>query len=257
MSLIDRVYNVATRFGMAKPPSVASYQIPTSKAFETAKLSHSGLAEIFYANKGRVVDKWTHYLDAYERHFASYREAGNVHMLEIGVFQGGSLELWRKYFGDDATIFGVDINPECAKRVDAPNQVRIGSQDDPSFLRSVASELGEIDIILDDGSHVAKHQLASFDVLFPLLRDGGIYVIEDLHTAYWPGGYEGGYRRKGSAIELVKQIIDDMHSTYHNKGFQTVAKDSVAAIHIYDSMVFLEKAKKQPPHFIRIGQGAS
>ncbi len=70
---------------------------------------------------------------------------------------------------------------------DAPNQVRIGSQDDPAFLRSVIDEMGSPDIILDDGSHVSDHQKISFETLWPLLKVGGLYVIEDLHTAYFPG----------------------------------------------------------------------
>ena len=82
-------------------------------------------------------------------------------------------------------IFGIDVDPKCAA-FDGTAVVRIGSQDDPKFLRDVAAEMKGIDVVLDDGSHVGRHQRASFDVLFPLLSDGGIYIIEDVCTSYWP-----------------------------------------------------------------------
>lgn len=246
----------ARRLGMAKTWAVSDYSLPTQDVPAVSPHSTGALADLFYANTGRLAHKWTHYLDAYERYFAKYRGT-RVHMLEIGVSGGGSLELWRKYFGPDATIFGVDVNPDCAARADAPTQVRIGSQDDPEFLRRVAAEMGEIDIVLDDGSHIGRHQEASFRTLFPLLKNGGIYAIEDLHTAYWAGEYEGGYGRAGSGIEIVKQMIDDMHSSYHDKGSVTGAGDWIAAMHVYDSVVFIEKREKRPPRHIQTGQGAA
>jgi len=168
-------------------------------------------------------------------------------MLEIGVLEGGSLDLWRAYLGPSAVLFGIDIDPQCAAKVTPPSQVRIGSQDDPDFLREVISEMGEPDIILDDGSHVGRHQEASFRTLFPLLKNGGVYVIEDLHTAYWPGEWEGGYRRSGTAIEFVKQLIDDMHAWHHSKGETLASKAEIGNIHIADSIVFIEKCQVAHP----------
>lgn len=211
----------------------------------------SDLAQLFYGHEGRLVHKWTHYLDIYDRHFGPFRDRAPT-MLEIGVQNGGSLEMWRRYFGPDATIFGVDIDPRCAERVTPPNQVRIGSQADAAFLKSVAAEMGPLDIVLDDGSHIASHQRESFRVLFPLLKDGGLYVLEDLHTAYLPGMHEGGYKRSGSAIEFVKQMIDDMHAWYHGHRPKTPAKTEIVGIHVYDSIIFLEKGRKEPPHHIKI-----
>lgn len=256
MSLIDQAYMAARRLGLAKTWKVSDYGLPTAEAASVRPQSTGAFADIFYANTGRLAHKWVHYLDVYETYFAKYRGT-NVHMLEIGVYGGGSLEMWRKYLGPDATIFGVDINPDCATRADAPTQVRIGSQDDPAFLRRVAAEIGEIDIILDDGSHIGRHQDASFRTLFPLLKTGGIYAIEDLHTAYWTGEYEGGYRRAGSGIEIIKQMIDDLHSSYHDKGSATGAGDWIAAIHIYDSVAFIEKREKRAPRHIQTGIGAA
>ena len=124
----------------------------------------NALAEIFYRNEGRPVQKWAHYLDLYDQHFAPFRSTP-CKMLEIGVLQGGSLDLWREYFGPQAVLFGIDIDPECALKVTPPSEVLIGSQDDPDFLRSVVDKMGAPNIILDDGSHVARHQRTSFRTL--------------------------------------------------------------------------------------------
>jgi hypothetical protein len=211
----------------------------------------SEIADLFFASTGRLVHKWPHYLPVYERHFAPYRGTP-VKMLEIGVSQGGSLELWRRYFGQDAVIFGIDIDPACAQRVDPPNQVRIGSQADPDFLRAVVSEMGAPDIILDDGSHIASHQRASFETLFPLLRDGGLYLIEDVHTAYW-SWLEGGHRRPGTAIEFAKSLIDDMHAWYHPERTRTNAKTEISGISFHDSLVVIEKRNHASPVHFKVG----
>jgi Methyltransferase domain len=221
---------------------------------ETARLAQETpgeLARLFFATDGRMIHKWPHYLPIYERYFAAFRGTP-VRMLEIGVSGGGSLELWRRYFGPDAVIFGVDIDPACASRVTAPNQVRIGSQADPDFLEAVAAEIGPLDIVLDDGSHVARHQRISFETLFPKVKEGGVYVIEDLQTAYW-ADFDGGYRRRGTAIDLVKRVIDDMHAWYHGRPTTTPAKDEVGAVHLHDSIVAIEKRRRAPPRQVRLG----
>lgn len=227
-------------------------RLPASARDRLLGSAQGDLAKMTFGHSGRIVDKWTHYPEIYERHFSDYRSKSSLKMLEIGVFKGGSLEVWRQYFGPEATIFGIDINPECAGFVDAPNQVRIGSQADPAFLRQVVEEMGGVDIILDDGSHIARHQEVSFETLFPLLNDGGLYVIEDMHTSYWPGGYAGGFRRRGTAIELVKQMIDDMHGWYHKKTPKLVRPHDILAVHVYDSITFIEKGRKSSPEHIRL-----
>jgi hypothetical protein len=206
---------------------------------------------LFFATRGRVIHKWAHYLPIYERYFAPYRGTP-VRMLEIGVSGGGSLDLWRRFFGPDAVVWGVDIDPACAGAVSPPNQVRIGSQTDPRFLLGVVEEMGAPDIVLDDGSHVASHQRISFETLFPRLSEGGLYVIEDLQTAYW-ADYDGGHRRRGTAIELVKHMIDDMHAWYHARPTVTPAKDEIGAIHVHDGIVVIEKRRGAPPRHLAVG----
>lgn len=233
------------------PPSIiAPFGLPSSERRRLLANATGDIELLFFSHKGRLIHKWVHYLPIYERHFAPFR-GKPVKILEIGVSKGGSLELWRKYFGPDAIIFGIDVDPGCATVADPPTQVRIGSQADEGFLESVIAEMGRPDIIVDDGSHVAKHQLASFRALFPLLKDGGLYMIEDTHTAYWrPFG--GGFGRKGTAIDLAKLIIDDMHAWYHDRKPVTPGKTEVEALHIYDSVIALEKGKRAPPQHIQV-----
>jgi predicted O-methyltransferase YrrM len=241
--------------GMPEPhPTMADFAIDASRGPELAKTIDGEIARLFFATEGHLVHKWLHYLEAYQRYFAPYKNGPPVRMLEIGVSKGGSLDLWRRYFGPEATIYGIDINPACANVATPPNQVRIGSQADPAFLKSVIDEMGAPDLILDDGSHVAGHQAVSFNVLFPLLKEGGLYAIEDIQTAYWPAVYDGGYRRQGTVIELVKTMIDDMHAWYHRHPTTTPAKDQIGAIHIHDSVIFIEKRRRDRPGHIRMGQ---
>jgi hypothetical protein len=246
------LYKASKKFGT--PSFSVDWKVFNLDPAERTRLSgeaSGGIGKLFFAHHGRLIHKWVHYLDIYERHFAPYRNTP-VKMIELGVFMGGSLELWREYFGADARIFGIDLDSECAHRVTPPNEVRIGSQADAKFLRSVVDELGAPDIILDDASHVGRLQRASFDALFPLLREGGLYVIEDLCTSYWRGIYEGGYRRKGTGIEFIKEMIDDMHAWYHGKATRTPAQHHIGAIHVYDSLVVIEKRDIKPPRSIKL-----
>ena len=223
--------------------------VPNSEKGRLLAEADNEFARVFFRHKGRVARKWIHYLEVYDRYLSGYR-GSDVRLLEIGVDEGGSLEVWREYLGPHATIFGVDINAACADRVDPPNQCRIGSQDDPEFMRGVVAEMGGVDVVLDDGSHVAPHQQLTFAALFPLLPEGGLYMIEDMHTSYWPGGFKGGLRRKGTAIEMVKEAIDDMHRWYYKQRRQPLGP--IGAIHVYDSLVVIEKRTSQQPRHIRV-----
>jgi hypothetical protein len=230
---------------MAMPPKLTRAEAEARRSSNPGPIERS-----FFEHRGRPIHKWIHFLALYDRWFAPYRDAAPT-MLEIGVFQGGSLELWRSFFGQDATIFGIDINPECAQRVDPPNQVRIGSQDDRAFLNSVLAETGDLDIVLDDGSHIGRHQIASFRALWPRVKPGGIYMIEDLHTTYWQGFWEGGMRLPGTGLEFLKGLIEDQHAWYHQEPARWARPSEIGAIHFYDSIAVIEKISgHRPGHFI-------
>ena len=139
------------------------------------KLSLNAIGIMEGADKASLVaDYLTHYETALHR----YR-AMPINLLEIGVFEGASLRVWRRFFSQ-ATLVGVDINPNCKQFEGDRTVVRIGSQADPGFLARVATEFPPT-IIIDDGSHRADHILFTFDRLFPILAPGGCYIVEDLY----------------------------------------------------------------------------
>jgi hypothetical protein len=210
------------------------------------------LAGIFANNTGAIVDKWHHYIPLYDRYLSQFRGT-SFKFLEIGVFKGGSLQMWRNYFGPDAVIMGIDINPDCAQFDGQSGMVRIGSQDDPEFLEKVVDEMGGIDFVLDDGSHHMAHVRKSFEVLFPRLSSPGIYMIEDLHTAYWPR-FGGGMGRRTNFFRYMGGIIDDMHGWYHDEPTKVPEADkAVTGIHIHDSVVVFEKGEVHKPVRSQIG----
>lgn len=210
---------------------------------------------LYYEHAGNLIFKWHHYLEIYDRHLAAWRNRP-LRLLELGVLHGGSLQLWRKYLGAEATIFGIDIDDRCADLASNGCEVRIGSQDDEQFLSSVVAEMGGIDIVVDDGSHIASHQRASFKHLFPQVSVGGLYFVEDLHTSYWPD-WEGGLGRDGTFIESAKMMIDHMHEWYTTTESEFSSlnlRESMGAMHIYDSVVAFEKSVRSEPVAVQIGE---
>jgi len=217
---------------------------------EAAENANNDMERVFYSHQGRPSAKWHHYLEVYDRHLARFR-GKPVRLLEIGVQHGGSLQIWRQYFGPQAIIFGIDIDEKCRDFDDEDARVRIGSQSDQEFLQAVIKEMGGVDIVIDDGSHVASHQKISFDCLYPLLNNDGIYLCEDLQAAYWPVFHEGGYKRPGTFIEVVKDLIDDIHAWYHDHGSTVLhtAAESVYSLSVYEGIVAIEKRSRPRSFF--------
>lgn len=218
-----------------------------------SKYNYEGNIIGFFAdNTIGVVHKWHHYIPIYDRYFSNFR-GKNVRFLEIGVSKGGSLQMWRKYFGPAAVIYGIDIDPACRIYDGVAGNVRIGSQDDAVFLKSVIDEMGGIDIVLDDGSHHMKHIPVSLEVLFGRLSDGGLYMIEDLHSAYWRS-YGGGYRSRRNFFNYLRDLMDDMHHWYHGRAaVHPLVSTTCTGMHIHDSIVILEKGRVYRPTHSVIG----
>jgi len=214
------------------------------------------LQKIFDRHEGRLIHKWEHYFPVYKQHLSAFRRRP-VRVLEIGIYHGGSLQMWRRYFGKKAAILGVDIDPSCAQYAEPGIDIEIGDQGDPKFWANIIEKYKYFDVVVDDGSHIAQHQIASFESLWPHLRNGGIYIVEDCHTAYWPE-YGGGIRTGKSFIDFAKLKIDEMHALY--------ARDQVALPHtrftveleamtFYDSMVvFQKKIYRLPPLAVATGE---
>ena len=209
-----------------------------------------------YSNLNRLAeiygtDKYgTHfYTPHYKTHFQSLKNKKLV-LLEIGVggyddpTKGGeSLRMWKHYF-KKAQIFSIDIFD---KNMLEEDRIKIfqGSQDDKKFLQKVTDEIGEIDIIIDDGSHINKHVIETFKFLFSKLAGGGIYVIEDVQTSYWKdyGGDNINMNNKKMIMGYFKSLTDSLNSSefripnYRKSYFD----ENIQSIHFYHNLIFIYK----------------
>jgi 23S rRNA U2552 (ribose-2'-O)-methylase RlmE/FtsJ len=116
------------------------------------------LERFFYANTENLIHKWKHYFEIYDRHFSRFRGT-EVTVLEMGVGQGGSLRMWRSYFGPRARIVGVDINPECATLASDQIEILLANQDDRESLRALKTKIPHVNILIDDGGHTMQQQI--------------------------------------------------------------------------------------------------
>ncbi|NJL73835.1 MAG: class I SAM-dependent methyltransferase [Saprospiraceae bacterium] len=206
------------------------------------------LERYFHENQdGRMLNKWMHYFDVYDRHFSRFR-GQPITIMEIGVAQGGSLRMWKHYFGDQAKIYGVDLNPNCKQFEEENVQIIIGSQSDRNFLRQLKKEVPKLDILIDDGGHTMIQQIVTFEELFDHVKEDGVYLCEDLHTSY-ELRFGGGHKRQGTYIEYTKNFIDYINA-WHSEQQSLQVTDftkSVDSVHYYSGMIAIEKKTKERP----------
>ena len=171
-------------------------------------MNNKSLHQMYFEHHGKVSDKWSLYLREYDRIFGPYR-ANKIAMLEIGIQNGGSLEIWSKFFPYAEKFIGCDIDPECARlRYDDPRIVVVtadANQDQTE--QTITAHAREFDIIIDDGSHRSSDIVKSFVRYFPYLKQGGVFVAEDLHCSYWRE-FEGGLMDPTSSIKFFQLLAD-------------------------------------------------
>ncbi len=207
------------------------------------------LFEAFMRGPQRSVHKWVDYFDIYHRALQSYRDKP-ITFLEIGVQNGGSAMMWRDYLGPHAKIIGIDRDPKCRALEQHGFEIWIGDQADPEFWNSFKAVHPTLDVVLDDGGHTMKQQLVTFEALWPVVKDGGVYIVEDIHTSYFPGHGGGGPGKRGTFIDKLKDLIDEMHAWYHAPEHGVPEESfarSLATITLGDSIVALEKRARNAP----------
>lgn len=194
-----------------------------------------------YANgyvEGPGLNKWQHYYSVYERHLDRFR-GRPVHVVEVGIFAGGSLGMWRAFLGPDINVSGIDIDPSCRKHEASGIRVFIGDQADPAFWRSFLAQAPPIDIVIDDGGHQAEQQIPTLEALLPHVAPGGVYVVEDIHGPFHPfHSYVDGLTRPLHAIG---------HQTESNE--PSALQQHVASVHRYPLMTVIEKPSFVRPRF--------
>jgi len=208
----------------------------------------------FYTKKHKMkCYKWIHYLDIYEKHFAKFSRRKRISILEIGVYDGGSLEMWDNYF-NRAKIVGVDINKECLKLQKNFGEnviIELGDQARPDFWEDFKKRHEPFDIIIDDGGHMMNQQLTTFECMYDHVKENGVYLVEDTHTSYY-NNFGGGLNRPETFIEKTKAFIDAMHVHHFKKD---IPKDKrwidfhskTQSVTYYDSVVVFDKKKQNLP----------
>ena len=202
----------------------------------------------------RFIIKYENYFGIYDRYLAPFRDRP-VKLIEIGVQHGGSLQMWKRYLHPESTVIGIDIYPACRRYEDDGIRVFIGDQSDRAFLQTVIDAVGPVEIIVDDGSHIPRHQIATFEFLFRSgLEEGGAYLVEDCHTSYWRR-YGGGVRRRGTFIEYAKTIVDELHYWHveRNRKPKTWRTDFVESVEFYNSVVAFRKKAMSSPDLLKAG----
>jgi hypothetical protein len=194
------------------------------------------LREFFEARtEGPGIWKWDHYFDIYDRHLNRFR-GKDVHVLEIGIFSGGSLDMWRDYFGPKASIYGADIDPACKAHERNGVKVFIGDQGDPAFWRNFKREVPILDVVIDDGAHIADLQYVSTEELLPHLRRGGVFLCEDLHD---------GFNRYTSYVAGLTHKLNATNADNSCTPFQ----QDIASIHNYPFVTVIEKNSEPVPKY--------
>ncbi|MGA2507887.1 MAG: class I SAM-dependent methyltransferase [Chitinispirillaceae bacterium] len=195
------------------------------------------------------------YTGHYSEHLCKLRKK-RLKILEIGVggYQnpdagGESLRMWKRYF-PKSDIYSIDIYD---KRKFQEKRIKIfqGDQSDEAFLKGLCRHIGPLNIIIDDGSHINSHVIASFKALFPFLAEGGIYVVEDTQTAYWPkfGGNSEDFNDPGTTMNFFKSLTDELNCQeflipdYTPSDFAR----QIVSIHFYHNLIFVHKGVNDEP----------
>jgi len=194
---------------------------------------------------------WHNYTQVYARYFAPLRER-RIKFLEIGIWKGNSVKLWEDYF-PNAELHFIDIYIQQDAYTSARARYHRVDQANPRELQRFIQETGgAFDVIIDDGGHTMQQQIVSFEQLFPHLKSGGIYIIEDLHTSNWP--HFGGGKHRGTTIAFLKGLIDEVNFVGARTGRAShqeidpsikkelnVMRETIESIHFYDSLAIIFK----------------
>jgi hypothetical protein len=210
-------------------------------ATATAPADPSPLRAYFDAyRQGPGIYKWTHYFEVYERHFQKFR-GREIHLLEIGIYSGGSLRMWRDYFGPKCHIYGVDVQPACKCYEEETVKVFLGDQSDRSFWKRFKEQVPALDIVIDDGGHEPGQQIVTFEELLPHLRPGGVFLCEDVH----------GYRDLNGFASYVNGFTHHLHAGSHTLNPDTADRHLVCpanafqadvhSVHQYPFVIVVEK----------------
>jgi 23S rRNA U2552 (ribose-2'-O)-methylase RlmE/FtsJ len=212
----------------------------------------NALRAYFEANtQGPGILKWLHYFDIYNRHLAKF-VGKDVHVVEIGVYSGGSLGMWRSYLGPRSRITGVDIEPACKSYENEYTKIVIGDQADRSFWKRFRDEFPPADIVIDDGGHTSEQQIVTLEETLPYLRPGGVFICEDVHGLNKNFvSFVSGLHNALNAFDIESQGATPNDLTIRSTPFQA----QVHSIHHYPYVVVVEKHEHPMNHLWSVRRG--
>jgi hypothetical protein len=184
---------------------------------------------------GRGIWKWVHYFDIYDRHFRKF-VGSDVNVLEIGVYSGGSLEMWRHYFGPRCRVYGVDIEAACSSYNNEYTEIVVGDQGDRAFWKAFKERVPAIDILIDDGGHQIDQQIVTLEEMLPHLRPGGVYLCEDVL------GEHNGFSA------FMHGLVHNLHTSNLTPNPDSIRSATefqawIRSIHFYPYVTVIEKAE--------------
>lgn len=246
-------------------PKISHYlrQILSQRQYNQVKRLLLGFLSIPFGNNLNKLaqiyksDKFGHhnYTEHYSKHFQKLRfkrlrifeiGAGGYHFPDIG---GNSLRMWKRYF-PFAKIYSLDIYDK-SQFEESRIKIFQGNQTDLLLLENLCKEIGEFDIIIDDGSHINEHVIMTFKFLFPKLKEGGTYIIEDTQTSYWPdyGGDSENLNNPNTILSFFKDFADCLnHQERINPDyFPTYFDLNIISLHFYHNLIFVCKGVNDEP----------
>lgn len=228
----NRGYTFARDWKRSSPPNVHS-----ETAHQKSQESLNPLWTYFINHtEGHGIWKWEHYFDVYHRHLSKF-VGTPVNILEIGIYSGGSLGMWRSYFGKECHIYGIDIDEACKTYESENISVLIGDQEDQDFWAQFKKQEREIDILIDDGGHTPNQQMVTLEQMLPYLRPGGVYICEDVQH-----GLNSRFTAFASGLVTELNTI-----TWGNNGvIPTPFQTAYHSIHFYPYIVVIEKHLNAP-----------
>jgi len=188
--------------------------------------------------------KWSNYFEVYEKIFKKFVNK-KITFVEIGIGDGGSLFMWKNFFGKKTRIIGIELNPEAKKLEKFGFEIFIGNQSDPLFWKQFYNKVGKIDILLDDGGHKNIQQITSFMESYKFINPNGLIVIEDTHTSYMK---KKGFNNpsKYSFINFCNTLIESIHrrNPMLDKRLNNFSK-KIESIFFFDSIVSINFSPKK------------
>jgi hypothetical protein len=203
---------------------------------------------------GDGIFKWTHYFEMYERHLSRFVNS-EVAICEIGIYSGGSLQMWKRYFGERCCVYGVDIEPACKSYEGNDVRVFIGDQADRLFWQKFRREVPSLDILIDDGGHEPAQQIVTLEETLPYLNPGGVYICEDIH------GVPNGFARYASGLALsLNAALDFQANTDIDRAISVKASSfqaCVRAVSVYPFAIVIERNDTPISELVAAKRGTS